>query len=195
MTCYVDLAPVTPTTSTACVSVDTSYWWTINSLGNLAPQVAQPCAVPCVKKQAPKNKEQKETDMRYDYVSTNTEQAQRSYALSRLEEIRQSKNNDLRKQFGLNDDEAPLSLNELLARFNSGKWTFPEDKKDKQYGTYTIFDIIRWRDPAVKEDDAGYKTAGEKLGESYQKGRDAIALGTPTDAKATLDAFSNLRIQ
>lgn len=195
-----------PMITGSTTQLDAFNWITTSSLGNLAPQGTQPplqwkseyqeAPKPCVKKKALKHMEQsKETDMRYDYTSTNNEQAQRSYALSRLEEIRSNKNQGLRKQFHLDDDEAPQSLNDMLARFTSGQFVFPEDKKDKQYGWYSVFDMIRWRDPAVKEDDAGYKTANDKLSTVYQTSRDAIALGTPTDAKATLDTFSTLTIQ
>jgi hypothetical protein len=115
---------------------------------------------------------------------------QRSYAATRLGDLYSKLNSGLIKQFGLVNDEPPRSFEDLLARIQAGKYVFPEDKKTKSIGVYGVMDYIQWRDPAVKEDQAGYDAAIEKLSAAYNDAQDNMALASDAaGVKAAVDAF------
>lgn len=80
---------------------------------------------------------------------------QRDYLASELRTVSATKRIDAEKTFGLRDDDRPNTFTQLLARITSGKYTIDDKYKDRNtYGCPTEY--IRWRDPAVKEDQAGY---------------------------------------
>lgn len=129
--------------------------------------------------------EEKETNMSH-YDATER-------LINRLSSIRNDKYHELRKTFGLTDDATPESLNEFIARLTSGKFTFPQDKRDSKWGIYSILDSIRWRDPSKKEDEAGFEIAAEKLADAYASTQDEIIVKTPTDPNAGLAALNSFK--
>lgn len=113
--------------------------------------------------------------------------AQREYVRDRLRTIKYSKRDALTKQFGLVDDEAPKTAAEFAKRIADGKYTIDKEKMDKV--TYDPSRYIRWRDPSVVEDKAGFTAADSQLTAAYTKAKDAAVLSPIADAKAALDAF------
>lgn len=123
---------------------------------------------------------------------TPTDQQQRAYVIARLQNIESEKTQEARKAFGLTDDDSPQSFNDLLARLTLGKYVYPEDKKAKDVGgSYGILDYIRWRDPAVKEDEAGYDASRKQISAAYKDAKDAAVLANLDQLKTVLDSFKS----
>jgi hypothetical protein len=140
----------------------------------------------------------KDTTMsRYDNpnidISIDTEaptsdiQRTRDYLNDRVSSIFWKKDDELRRQFGLIDDDRPETVTDLLARIAAGKFTISEDKKDSV--DYDPIRFIKWRDPSVKEDQAGYRLAHAASEKQSTAIRDAIAVLDPKDALAAVQAY------
>lgn len=120
-------------------------------------------------------------------IADTGEKDQRRHVQSRLYEIYYTKKAELKKKFGLLDDEAPMTPAAFVQRIADGKYTIDKEKMDKN--TYSPAGFIRWRDPAVLEDKAGYDAAREKLSTAYTAAQDKSVLAPATDLLATLEAF------
>jgi hypothetical protein len=132
-------------------------------------------------------KEEGKTNMCYQ-TKQSREDRQTSYANDRIYSISLEKDRDLRKAYGLDNDSPPVTFNELMDRLNAGKYVIAEDKKDKRSYDIGGLGYVRWRDPAVKEDQAGYEAALEKLSAARTAAEDAVTLG---DAAAQLQALKD----
>lgn len=118
---------------------------------------------------------------------------QRAYLLDRLSTIGWQKRDDERKPFGLKDDEEPKTIKERKERIAAGKYTFKfyvdedgdyDEEGENYYGVGKV--TLRWRDPAVKEDQKGYDAAMEKLEKDLTSYRDTIHI---MDAETGLKAL------
>jgi hypothetical protein len=110
-----------------------------------------------------------------------------NYLNDRRENLFYSKRADLQKQFGLVDDEAPITANDLVKRIQDGKFVIPTDKGDAQ--NYEATRFIKWRDPAAKKDQAGYDAAIKQYAVANQDTKDVIAIGTPAEGLAAVKAL------
>lgn len=160
--------------------------------------ICKACPAPDYPKAEPQVKQgwgvakQKEENPMASYASAQiiadtTEKDQREYARGRIRELKYAKASAFEKQFGLTDDERPATPAEFIQRITDGKYTINKEKLDKR--TYSPADYIRWRDPSLVEDQAGYKAAIAKLDEAYTKAKDTIVLSPVTDLKAAIDTF------
>lgn len=120
-------------------------------------------------------------------IADTTEKDQRSHARYRTETIFYEKKSELKKQFGLIDDEAPETAADFIQRITDGKYMIPKEKLDKK--TYGPERYIRWRSPDMIEDTAGYNDAKAKLETAYADAKDKIALGSASDLLSTLESF------
>jgi hypothetical protein len=166
------------------------------------PPFSEECCPPSIKSVV-----KKESDMYADRVKTidlrvaaianqessAIETGQRNHARGRLRDLRDAKDLDLRKQFGLDDDASPKSPKELAKRIADGKFVIKkvDEDMDEEDDYFYWQDAIRWRDPAVKEDKVGYKAATTELGKSYQRAKDQIILGTVADSLKVLQDFES----
>ena len=107
-----------------------------------------------------------------------------NYLNERLEIADMSKRDDMLQTFGLVDDNTPRTWEEALARIQAGKFTF---EKPKHQWSWT--DGLRWRDPAKKEDHAGYDAACMTLATIRTAAKDAIMSGVYADGLSALKAF------
>jgi hypothetical protein len=121
-------------------------------------------------------------------TDTNVEATQRNYLLDRVERTFRDKDTDLLRMFGHKNDPSPKSIKELIERITAGKYTYEGDIFELETGSPWY--NIEWRDPAVKADRVGYEKAEKALLAEKDKARDAIVLGTATEGKAALDAFT-----
>lgn len=122
-------------------------------------------------------------------MGTDIETARR-HMDNRLYGIKSVKREALKTQFGLTDDAHPASFTELAARLKAGMFTLPTD--DGEFDRYDIFDSLRWRDPAKKEDRPGFDAADKLMQAAATKVKDAIWVKTnPEDALAALEAFES----
>lgn len=134
----------------------------------------------------------KEENMITATIDSGHDQA-RNYLRERARSIREETSAILQRQFGLLDDTAPKTANELVARIKDGKYVIKADRGDKEtYGDGMQY--IRWRDPAKTEDKAGYKTAFDALHKQYMAAKDAIIVMDPKEGLTALQAFESATI-
>lgn len=158
--------------------------WAID-LGQMKPPT-MPEAIPCtVNIPSKAEKRTKKMSRYYDedldmYVDTNKTDTQRSqdYFLKRIGVIECNKDYDLRKQFGFIDDDRPANFEEFMARIQAGKFTWRDEKKGPASSYWQ--DYIRWRDPAVEEDEKGLGAARKAFYEESAKARDTV-MALPAD--------------
>lgn len=97
---------------------------------------------------------------------------------------------NLQKKFGLVDDDAPLTANELVQRIKDGKFVIPEGKGDtRYYSGYNGTAMIEWRDPAVKKDRKGYDEAEKVLNKAVTELGDKIEILDPVESLKALQEF------
>lgn len=144
-----------------------------------------------VAKTAPENKE---NTMYIDYVSSDkhVESAKTNYLLGRFNEVKSNVRDDLRKQFGLDNDSTPYTAKDLVERIQAGKFILPTTKEENlsnqiYYGPQSVVHTITWRDPAIVEDQAGYDLANEDLKAAALPVHDAIMLKDNDTALAAIN--------
>lgn len=115
------------------------------------------------------------------------EAEQREIVRSALRTQREVIRNQLRKDFGLVDDEDPRTPAELIKRIADGQYTI--DEKYLDYRSYAPWSYVRWRDPKKVEDKAGFKAAEEKLDASYQDAKLKAALLPIADLLKLVEDF------
>lgn len=123
---------------------------------------------------------------------------QREHLLERLNGARYDKQGEeLRRAFGLEDDEAPKTIKERKERFAAGKyiiqWKADEDDydEDEEIGSYYTGGKLRWRDPAVKEDRKGFNLAVDKIEKDVKHTKDIIVIKSPDDGLKALEKFES----
>jgi hypothetical protein len=111
----------------------------------------------------------------------------------RLNDMAYKKLPELRKAFGLVNDEDPKTPDELIQRIKDGKFVLPsteDQEKNRERDFYSsAWSFIEWRDPSVKRDQSGYAAAKDKLNAAATQVRDIIMVKTPEDGLAALQAF------
>jgi len=117
----------------------------------------------------------------------NTEANQLGYLGERISTIYETKIREMRKTYGLDNDDSPHTAIELVERITSGKFTIPEDAKDSR--TYYPTEYITWRDPSIKKDQPGF----DKVQISLKKARTAVEdfVIMSTDNAARLQALKD----
>lgn len=141
--------------------------------------------------------EKKETDMyaiATNVNSTETDsQYQRNYLLNRARTAFHSLTEKGREDFGLNDMDRPNSAEELVTRIKEGKFTLGDTAKETGYFEDFMYNCIRWRDPAVKEDLEGFRAFAVLLDKAYADAKDAIIVQSPEDGLAAIKAMENMK--
>ena len=111
-----------------------------------------------------------------------TEQRQRDHLIGRLHEIKCTKNEALRVQFGLAELPRPKSAAELVEYIKAGKYVFTREddlvNEDFDYNEfyYSPWSYLEFRDPEVKKDREGYEKAKKALEKLYDDTRDEIVV-------------------
>lgn len=125
-------------------------------------------------------------------VNTNRDVANsKDYLASRLSAIYHAKDHALRKDFGLDNDNEPRDGKEMVERILAGKYVL---KTLKSCWDSTTSEQIIWRDPAIKEDRAGYKIAEKTLDDLRTKTKDEIKIFDPEKGLESLRAFETATI-
>ena len=112
-----------------------------------------------------------------------------THAQNRVSSIFYQKNGELRKMFHMDPDDRPTTGKELVERITAGKYSLKNEEDLKNNFVWSILDYITWRDPAVKMDEEGYKTAKAELEASYNVASDAATLGDAAAALAAINTF------
>lgn len=136
--------------------------------------------------------------MYVDYVSSDkhNESAKTNYLLSRFQDTKGKVNYELRKQFGLENDERPQSAKEFADRILSGKYILPTETEEtlsraQYYCGWSVTDSIKWRDPEIKEDRAGYEAAKKQLDDAATDVHDCIMLKSNDEALKEIKALES----
>ena len=120
---------------------------------------------------------------------TQTEQKQeKMYMVDRMEMIRDEKVQDLRRRFGLEDDEAPRTAEDFLKRIEDKQFKL----RDKTSWMTTFWDRVQWRDPAKEVDQDGFNAAYEELMETFANTMDEVVVLPEVDGLAALNEFKAL---
>jgi hypothetical protein len=90
-------------------------------------------------------------------------------------------------QFGMIDDDRPGTATEIVARIQAGKFVL--DSKYADCDVYSPLEYITWRDPSIKEDKAGYKTARDALDAAHDALKLRAAVLPVADALAAVEAY------
>jgi hypothetical protein len=118
---------------------------------------------------------------------------QQEFLLRDLSDSTEMKKADLKKQFGLTQDDRPRTAQELIDRIASGKFTLPDDLKEVR--AYNPVEYIVWRDPSIKKDEAGYNALKPKLESLRRDTERTIMVSNAADGLAALKAFETTTIQ
>lgn len=138
-------------------------------------------------------------DEDYDFDADNEEENnedttmndQRNYLNNRVYQIAIEHEQKLRVAFHMNNDAAPETFDDLVARFKEGKVQLDKNlKSDRKFGYFgDLARYLVWRDPAVPADQAGYDAAEDKLSTARTNVLDDVAILEPKDALASVRAF------
>lgn len=160
---------------------------------------AGPCMLAAMTAEAPKKcpVNKMENTMYVDYVSSDKHQesAKTNYLLQRALNTKQKLRDALYVQFGLRDDDAPANPIELVARVKAGQYVLPTEKEASLmvsmcfYGNVSALTGIKWRNPTVIEDRAGYKTADAELETAFQAVQDSCMIDSPDAALVAIQTF------
>lgn len=150
-------------------------------------------------------KQEEEQKMSYNQIdvrvapiaSTDSEIAtQRKFLAETLRDLYWTKrhSDDLRRAFGLMDDEAPKTVKERKARIAAGKFIVDFDYDDEDFDEdeehYGLGrGHIRWRDPAVKEDQAGLSAVQKLIDAENTKTQRIIQIKDADTGLAAIEAF------
>lgn len=110
----------------------------------------------------------------------------------RLNDIYVTKKNELRKKFGLIDDDEPKNPKEMDERIKAGKFIIKGLNDDKPRNWFCWYEALRWRDPAVKEDQDGFDAAKKDLKKAFVETQDIIAIKDPEAGLEAMKAFEAL---
>lgn len=141
--------------------------------------------------------QEKENTMSYDTLKfRETAEGKRvQYLEERASALFYEKDSDLQKQFGLRDDDYPQEAEELVKRIQDGKFTITEKTPNNIFFGSGAFGRLRFRDPAMKRDEAGYNAAYQKLQALLQDTKDAIMIKSADEGLAAVKAFEAATIQ
>lgn len=142
----------------------------------------------------PNQNQEKENTMCYDQKSeASLKETKTNYLLRRLSNLRYSKQDELREQFGMNGFQAKTK-DELLAGLKRAQ--INEDAFDKKGD---LKPYMHWSEayliPAENMDEEGYNAAWKQLDKDYKTTEDEITVLDPTEALQSLRAFEEKTYQ
>lgn len=148
------------------------------------------------------NKEKKEKKMSYasaTLVQTTaeqpTDQKQRKYLAQRADDIYYVKKTEARKTFGLEDTPQPKTVKEFIEFIKNDKFTVEEKYLDRRATPYCATDYIRFRDPSIKEDQAGYDAFKDAISKALKTLKDDIVILDPKEGLEKLREFEAATFQ
>jgi hypothetical protein len=162
----------------------------LNAINVTAYDILSPCP-PCPSNYDPCCDEDDDYNEEDFNEEENDMQDQRNHLSNRVYQIAHEHVTNLRATFHMNDDEAPTTFDELVARFKDGKVQFDKNlKTDRKFSYFPdLTRYITWRDPAVPADEAGFTAANEKVETARKTVMDDVAILDPKDALPLVRAF------
>lgn len=126
--------------------------------------------------------------------SPNPELVQREYLVNRLYDSQCRKNRELETHFGITDEDRPHTLRDALKRIKEGHYVLPKHCEDEEnfddcYSPYDLMNVLRWRDPAKKEDKKGHKAAKSKMDDAARDAKGHVMILELEKALKSVEAF------
>jgi hypothetical protein len=112
--------------------------------------------------------------------------------LNRMYDVKCEKEEALRHEYGMKNDERPSTAKELVARILAGLYVMRDEYAD--YDCYNPVEYITWRDPKVVKDIEGFKVALKALEKKYVETVDKIYISTGEEALKLFNKFEDLKI-
>lgn len=114
------------------------------------------------------------------------------HVLRRANDAFLEKESELLKHYGLRNDEAPRSWNELVKRIKDGKFKIDDDHAMlKTYGSGTEY--VEWRDPKIEKDHEGFEKSMDKLRKLLAETKDVIIVKSPADGLEMIEKIQNFK--
>jgi hypothetical protein len=117
----------------------------------------------------------------------------KDHLLRRAAEAQNTKYNDLRKAFHLDDDAEPATVKDFIQRIRDGKFVIDLTEKEQAertfWSTERLIEEFQWRDPSVPADEEGFEKATAALRQSLNDVSDEIIVKTPEAGLEALRAF------
>jgi hypothetical protein len=117
----------------------------------------------------------------------------KDHLLKRAAEAQNTKYNDLRKAFHLDDAAEPATVKDFIQRIRDGKFVIDLTEKEQAertfWSTERLIEEFQWRDPAVPADEEGFEKATAALRQSLNDVSDEIIVKTPEAGLEALRAF------
>lgn len=148
----------------------------------------QMLGIPAAAKTQPCIKEEKEDTM-YLNASTPLEIQQKAFLNDRLRSSYNEKLQDLRLTFGLVDDDAPTTWNELVERITSKRFTITEEKAKERFYFSEVMYAPTWRDPSKVKDQDGFDKAEAEARDAKRDAEAAIMIKSADEGLAAVEAF------
>lgn len=114
-----------------------------------------------------------------------------SFLVSQLESAKHRKYTELKRHFGLIDDERPATATEMVDRIKDGLYVIPEDHKDTR--SYYMMDFIEWRNPKIKKDQGAFDKAEKEMEAEAREVNRTIVLSDPDKGLAALEKFEKAK--
>jgi hypothetical protein len=118
-----------------------------------------------------------------------TEERRISFLLDQLTDANYRKTAELRRSYGLLDDERPRTAQELVDRIKDGQFELDEKTKDDR----GFFEHIRWCNPKIKKDKVGYEEASKKMEEAHRQASRTIILKDQAEGLEALEKFEKAK--
>jgi hypothetical protein len=123
------------------------------------------------------------------------EAGQREFVRDTLRKAHEAKKDQFRKDFGLVDDDEPRTPADLVKRITDGQYTIDAKHVDeKTWGCQSAVGYIRWRDPKIVEDKAGYEAAKTQLAEAYETAKTAAMLRPVAELEKVIEDFKGFTL-
>lgn len=120
----------------------------------------------------------------------NIEQQKIDYLERRLEVLVYQKRDELYREFGIRDENAPQTPKEFVERILAGKFILPDEDHDDDFCCSPAQAII-WRDPSVKKDYDGFNKAEKEMLAARTEVKDAIMIKSAEEGLAALKDFES----
>lgn len=122
-------------------------------------------------------------------IADTSEQDKRKYLSSRLGDIFYDRRADVDEMFGFGGIDHPKTAKEAMERIKAGKFTIDgsDDEKPRRY--FYFDEAFSWRDPSVKQDEAGRDAALSELNDFRDGLLDIVKVKSLDEAFDTLKAL------
>jgi hypothetical protein len=118
-----------------------------------------------------------------------TAETQRVYLGRRALDVLLDKQHALMVEFKIIFEWRPKTVQEALKRIQDGLFTMKGSEKTDPVPYSWLNDVFSWRGPEDQPDEAGFKTASDKLQKTFEDLQDKMRILSPADGLKEFQAF------